>query len=230
MVLQVVGSLKSAAGVTTCALAMGYLGGGVVVEADPAGGDVAAWMGGWADVGLAGLAAAARRRIDPKLLAEHSRLAGYGVAVVTGSTAAEAAAGSVAAVVEVLPKLATDADVVVDVGRLDRAWPAAGLLPHAQALVLLVRPVAGDLARLAARLDGLRRVCRVKVVLAGPGSYRPGEVEETLGCQVAGVLPVDPRTAAVLAGGPGRLPAPDRPATGPRRWGRWPLLEAVSRL
>jgi hypothetical protein len=235
-VLTVVGSLKASAGATTVAAVLGYCRRATVVEADPAGGDVAGWMG-WPDVGLSDLAAAAVRhgRLRVEDLRGCARITPAGVPVVAAPLGPEGAAGSTARVVEALPKLATETDLVVDAGRLDPAAPAARLLARADAVVLLVVPVAGELARLRARLPGLVRLCgrRLAVVLvdaacSGQLRYPAGEVSRVLGCPVAAWLPYDPRTAAMVATGPGRLPPWERLGW----WGRWrwPLLAAVSRL
>jgi hypothetical protein len=226
--LTVVGSLKSP-GVTTTALALGHVRGATVVEADPAGGDVAGWFG-WADVGLSGLAAAARRQVRAGLLAEHAQQTPYGLAVVPARSIPDGAAGTVAAVVEVLPKLATDTDMVVDVGRLSEV--TARLLPQADEVVLQVRPLVGDLARLIRRLQALS-LCfspRLKVVLYGQSPYGLDEITAQVGHPVAALVPHDWHTAALLRGVPGGLPPPGPYA---RRWWqprRARLLEAVSRL
>jgi hypothetical protein len=220
-VLTVVGSLKASAGATTVAAVLGYCRRATVVEADPAGGDVAGWMG-WPDVGLSDLAAAAVRhgRLRVEDLRGCARITPAGVPVVAAPLGPEGAAGSTARVVEALP---------------NPAAPAARLLARADAVVLLVVPVAGELARLRARLPGLVRLCgrRLAVVLVdaaccGQLRYPAGEVSRVLGCPVAARLPYDPRTAAVVATGPGRLPPWERLGW----WGRWrwPLLAAVSRL
>ena len=233
--LTVIGGLKSAAGVTTCAMAWAYRHGATVVEADPAGGDVAGWWA-WPDAGLSDLAATAVRhgRIGPEQVAACTRVTRFGASVVAAPLLPRGAARSVAEVVDVLPKAATDLDLVVDVGRVDPTAVTGRLLAEADRVVLLVPPVAGELARLRVLLPELARVCgdRLSVVLSragqgGPPWFPVREVVATLGCPIAGVVPFDPRTAAVVAGWPGRLPGRGRLG----RWARWrwPLLEAVTR-
>lgn len=230
-----IGGLKQAAGVTTCAVAWAYRRGATVVEADPAGGDMAGWWA-WPDAGLAELAAAAVRhgRIGPEQVAACARVTRYGVGVVAAPLPPRGAARSVAEVVEVLPKAATDLDLVVDVGRVDPQAATGRLLAEADRVVLLVPPVLGELTRLRVLLPELGRLCgdRLMVVLSragqgGPPWFPASEVAATLGCPIAGLVPFDPRTAAVVAGWPGRLPGRGRLG----RWGRWrwPLLAAVTR-
>ena len=225
--LTVVASLKSP-GVTTTALALGYVRQATVVEADPCGGDVAGWMG-WPDLGLSGLAADARRQVRAELLGEHARATPYGLSVVAARSNPDGAAGSVAALVEVLPKLAVEADLVVDAGRLGDL--TAKLLPPADQVVLLVRPQVADLARLATRLDTLRSACgqRLSIAVFGLGGYGQQEIADTLGCPVATTIPYDLSTAAALQGLAGRLP-PAGAASKRWRLRRFRLLEAVSRL
>lgn len=233
--LTVIGGLKQAAGVTTCAVAWGYRREATVVEADPAGGDVAGWWA-WPDAGLSDLAAVAVRhgRIGAEQVAACARVTRFGASVVAAPLQPRGAARSVAEVVEVLPKAATDLDLVVDVGRVDPTAVTGRLLADADRVVLLVPPVLGELTRLRVLLPELSRMCgeRLTVVLSratqgGPPWFAAREVFATLGCPIAGVVPFDPRTAEVVAGWPGRLPSRGRLG----RWGRWrwPLLEAVTR-
>jgi hypothetical protein len=224
--LSFVASLKSA-GATTTALALAHQRQATMIEADPCGGDVAGWMG-WPDLALSDLAVRARRQVRAELLYDCAQVTTYGLPVVAARSTPEGAAGTVAALVEVLPKLATETDLVVDVGRLTSVTEK--LLPSADLAVVLVRPQVEDIARLGSRLETLRRLCgqRLKVALFGTGRYSASEIAATLGFPVAATIPYDPRTAAGLRGGPGRLPLPGRPPR--RRLRRWRLLEAVNVL
>src|SRR5690606_1224327 len=92
----------------------------VMVEADPTGGDVWAWQL-VPDRGLAELAAVVLRHgeVTAEQLHACARRARCEVDVVTAPAVVQGAAASAAAVADVLPKLATDVDMVVDAGRLD---------------------------------------------------------------------------------------------------------------
>jgi hypothetical protein len=233
-VLTVVGSVQPSVGVTTCALLLGYRQHATVVESDPSGGDVAAWLGR-PDTGLSDLAAAVLRRgeVGVGQLEACAAVTGYGVPVVCAPLLSDGAAGSAVGVADVLAKVATETDLVVDAGGVD-SYPAVRLLPHADVVVLLAAPTAAGLARLRARLPGLRQVCgdRLQVVVSqvpgGPPLYPTAEVARVLDCPVA-VWPFDPRAAAVVAGWPGGLPDRGRRLGWWRRW-RHPMWEAVSRL
>jgi hypothetical protein len=223
------------AGVTTVSLVWGYLRRAWVVEANPAGGDVWAWAM-LPDTGLAELAAVVLRQgeVTPEQLRGCARATPLGVGVVTAPATAQGAVASVVAVAEVLPKLAAELDVVVDIGRLD--GPASrGLLAAADRVLLVVVPSAAELARLADRLPAVREVCGGQLTLAtvdigwsGPLPHRSSDVAAYLGCEVVR-LPYDPRTAGAVAGRPGALPAAGRRLGWWKRW-RYPLLEAVRQL
>lgn len=228
------------AGVTTVSLVWGYCRGALVVEANPAGGDVWAWAM-VPDTGLAELAAAVLRQgeVTSEQLRSCVRVTPLGIGVVTAPATSKGAAASAAAVSRVLPKLGTDLDVVVDTGPLNEAGgggPDTALLAAADRVLALVVPAAGPITRLAERLVAIREVVGGRLTVAvcdvgwrGPLSHRASDIAAYLGCAVA-TLPYDPRTAGAVAGRPGRLP----PAAGRQLgwWGRWrhPLLEAVNRL
>jgi hypothetical protein len=224
------------AGVTTVSLVWGYVRRALVVEANPAGGDVWAWAM-VPDTGLAELAAASLRQgeVTPEQLRSCVRTTPLGIGVVTAPATSKGAAASAAAVGSVLPKLGTDLDVVVDAGRL-AAEPDTALLAAADRVLALVVPVAGPITRLAEGLVEVRDVVGGRLTVAvcdvgwrGPLAHRGADIAAYLGCAVTR-LPYDPRTAGAVAGRPGALPA----AAGRRLgwWKRWryPLLEAVRRL
>ena len=224
--LVAVAAVKGSPGVTTLALALGAQRPGgqraVVVEADPAGGDLAARFGLPGQPGLVTLAAAARREQDPGLLEGHTqRLLGGRVSVVLGAAGAEQARAAVGALTGAGLGWATRPDVVVimDCGRWDAGSPTTPLLRAADAVLLVVRPRADELAHLAARLPQIAGWRGIPgLVLAGRDGYRPQEIRHALGVPVMAVVPADPRTAGVLRG----------QARWRGRTGRWPLLRAAA--
>jgi hypothetical protein len=193
--LAVIGT-KGAPGATTAvlALALGWPARVLVVDADPAGGDVVpGWLAGRAglDRGLLGFAAATRH-LDASAVGELSAaLAGQLVGIPeapnmavlpglghAGQAAAVGAGGWVrlSAAVADTPA-ARWADVLVDVGRIcaGTPWP---LLAAAEAVLLTVRPTvrgchhAGHaIAGLYAGVGGLDRV---GLAVCGPGPYPAG--------------------------------------------------------
>lgn len=222
MSVVALGAVRSAGVTTTAAgLAMLWPGAGrrLVVEADPAGGTLAAATGLAAEPGLVSLAAAARRQPDPDLVFAHVQALPDGTAVLAGPPGAEQARSALAMLGALFAGLAgMDVGVLVDCGRLDPAAPR-GVFDAADIPLLVCRPQLADLnavaAFLAARPDAAR-----SVVLVGPGPYPAGEIAETLGVEVLGQLPWDPEAAAALATTP--------PSS--RRLTRRPLVRALRSL
>ncbi len=178
----------------------------LLVELDPAGGTLAAASGWAAEPSLVSLAAAARRSSDPGAIWEHCQhLPGGGpvLAAPAGADQARGAAGMLAGLLARLGEL--DADVLVDVGRLDATAPMPSIATGAGRLVLVARPRLADLHALAifveARTVGASRLeaGRVGLVLVGDGPYPDDEVAGALGIEVLGRLPWDPQAAELLA-------------------------------
>ena len=147
------GSVRSC-GVTTLALALAATWPKdrpvLLVEADPAGGTLAAASGWPPEPSLVSLAAAARHALDPDLVWEHCQELPGGAAVLTGPASADqarSALGMLAGLSNDLGML--DTDVLVDCGRLDPGAPGAGAFEGADAVVLAARPRLADLHALA---------------------------------------------------------------------------------
>ena len=197
------GCVRSAGVTTTAAgLAMVWPGQGcrVLVEADPAGGTLAAAAGLAVEPGLVSLAATARRLADPGLVFDHTQALPGGTQVVCAPPGGEQARSVLSMLGPLLLRLGeVEGMVLVDCGRLDPAGPSASILVAADVAVLVCRPQLADLNALAAFLDPQDRDGRRPVVvLVGPGPYPPGEISETLGVEVAGQLPWDAEAAAGL--------------------------------
>jgi MinD-like ATPase involved in chromosome partitioning or flagellar assembly len=231
-------SVKASPGVTTTALALAAVWPAprrLVIEADPSGGDLGAWLGLAPAPGLASLAAAIRHDASPGAAWRHAQvLPGGGVSVVVAPAGAEQAAACLATLAA--PRAGTawldpgsgEAVVIADCGRLDPHSAAFAVAARAAVTLVLVRPRVSELSHLAERLPGLARAgLRPALLLApageggtGEACYPPGEITATLGVPVEGSLPADPRTVAALIRGRGVL-APSR---------RLPLAQAVSGL
>lgn len=207
-----IASAKSSPGTTTAALALAHVWPAdrrvLVVEADPAGGDLAARFGLVPDPGLATLAASGRRALSPQLIAEHvQEVAGLAVLLAPpvsapARTALEVAGPSLSRVLGQL-----DADVFVDCGRLDPGSPALPIATAADLLLLVCRPIVAELPRVAARAAELTAEgCTPALVLVGHSSpsrrdrYPTDEVAEALGLPVLGTLADDHQGAALLTG------------------------------
>ena len=224
--LVAVCSLKGSPGVTTLVTALGARWPGqenpIVVEVDPAGGDLMARFRLLDTPGLVSLAAAARGRsaADPVLLAQHTQFLPGGLRVVLGPIGAEQARAAlkVLAAGQSSP-LRRTADqpgttVIADCGRVDPNSPAFPIIRSADAMLLVARPRDDELAHVALKLQAAqqwsRRPC---FVLVGDG-YPTAEVTQALRIPVMGRLPRDDRGAAVLCGqGTGRR-GPDRSPLG----------------
>jgi hypothetical protein len=246
--MVVIGSLKEAPGVTTLAVAVAARspapGTAVVVEADPAGGDLQARYGMPGEPGLSDLAAdtaTGGRHVD--LAAYARRVDPLGVSVVFGPadeyhgrTATDPADGSwlgesTLAVGMLagagLPRLLRAAEhrlVVLDVGRLDWASPALPLAAAADVFLLLTRASTEGLDAVRVRRNRLLALpglhASVRLVLRGRPPYPVRDIATATGLPVAALIPDDHRGAAVLSG---------RARPGPG-WTRTELLRAARAL
>jgi len=217
-------SLKGSPGVTTLGVAVAARWPEpwqrVLVEADPAGGDLAARYRLPVTPGLVSLAAAARRSTNPDVVSEHVQALPGGLPVVVGPTRSDQARAALAAITGADGRAGvwgsftgrSDAVAVVDCGRLDPDSPVRGVIAAADQLLILSRPRADELAHaadLAATGSGgiLAGPAHVRLLLVGHG-YPPAEVEREVGLTVAGSIPWDPRTAAAVSGHATSRPRP----------------------
>ena len=233
-------SVKGAPGVTTTALALGSMWPAhravIVMECDPAGGDISARRGLAPEPNLVSLAAAVRRSRghSATLLADHCQQLPGGLGIVAGSSAPAEMRSAIAAVVGTLPALAADAaaDVLVDCGRLDSGVASSGedaeaartpttpplsLIRGSDLLVLVSRGDLADLSHLESWLPALRSLNEsVALVLVGSLSWQVEEVSSALDVEVIGQVPHDPTGADAVNGGPLR-----------GSWARLPVLRAA---
>jgi hypothetical protein len=213
-----VGSLKGSPGATTLTLALAdrWPGGGgepLVVEADPAGGDLGARFGLLtASRGLVTLAAAGRRGGAARPVEDHVHELPGGLQVIAAPAGAEQAS-------QVLGELdgggwsplwsavrAAGRPLLVDCGRLDARSSARPVLDAADVLLLVVRARDDELSHLAARIPvvhGWALPAWYVVVVAQPdrsSDYRVRDISRVLGPRVLGPVPYDAAAAGVLAG------------------------------
>lgn len=204
------GAVRSAGVTTTIAAVAATWPSGrraLMVEADPAGGTLAACFGLPTEPGLVSLAAAARRRVNPGLVWAHTQPAPHeGALLLAGPVAAEQARASLDMTGDLLAGLGRlDADVLVDCGRLDPASTALPLFAAADVAVLVVRPQLPDLQHLADWLQRRRpAAAELGAVLVGPAGFAAADIAETLGVPVWAQLPHDPAGVAALSAGPSR--------------------------
>lgn len=243
MALIAVCSVKGRPGVTTAALGLAAVlpasARPVVVECDPAGGDLAVRHGIAVVPGVVELAAAVHRpvldhqygaRVDGGLLSRYAqrlRLAGQVVEVVVSPPGGAQAAMALGVLAQPgQPVLCPPERVVVaDCGRLERGSAAWPLLRASTVTVLLLGGDVEDVAHARARLSDLSEAASGRlVVVAVAGRYGAGEIGAALApvwpAGVRDMLPVDRHAAAVLSG--------DLRAGG--RWRRTRLASALTRL
>ena len=216
-------SLKGSPGTTTLALALGARWPGpeapIVVEADPAGGDLVSRFRLAESPGLVSLAAAGRRSTDPDLLTQHSQVLPGGLRVVPAPVDGDQCRAALSALT-----ISTQWNVVVDFGRIDANLTALPHIRAVDALLVLVRPRDDELARVAVKLQAIDRwTRRPGLVLVGDG-YSAREVSNGLGVPVIGRIPRDYKGALALNGRGSSRPGPARRARGsagrPRHWRR----------
>lgn len=225
MTVLAFGSVRSCAVTTTAAgLAMVWPGQGrrVLIEADPAGGSLAAACALLVEPGLVSLAAAARRDPDPARVFDHTQPLPDGTPVVCGPPGGDQARSALSMLGSVFGRLGELEELVlVDCGRLDPAGTNARLFHRAGMSILVCRPQLRDLNALAAFLEARPSESGgPRVLLVGPGPYASGEIADTLGVDVVGHLPWEADVASWLTTQP--------PSA--RRLTRTPLVRAVRSL
>ncbi len=214
---------KAAPGATTVAtaLALAWRGPVLLVDADPAGGDVVpGLLPGRAstDTGLLSWLVATRHMAAmdaTAVLAEHALslpeagdvwvLPGLQAPVQSGMLVSGGWSRLATTVERCGPVL--DRMAIVDAGRLDEGsgWPVVGAC---DVVLLVVRPTARSVQGAVVATEGLRRrlgdLERVRLVVNGAGPYASEQVREALGIERADRvdrLPADPRAAAALVDG-----------------------------
>lgn len=198
-----VGSVKGAHGATTFALAVAVCWPTrdvVLVEVDPAGGDLGGRFGVPDTPGLAGLAVAARHDRDPGLWRAFAQRLRVGAEVVVAPASGRQAAAAVAALAELAPGLPSDVDLVWDVGRWYPGSPAWSMAVGADAVLVVCGASDAAIDHTAAFTARHPLAARMSVVLAGQTRFREPELATAFGVPVAVRVPIDRRGAAVLAG------------------------------
>lgn len=202
MTVIAVTSVKHSPGATTLALALVAArasgpGQGdrraVLVEADPAGGDLAGRIGLPFEPGLVSLAASARHAGTSLDLGPHLQPLPCGGGVVLGPTSPELAEGAVRSVADRLPAALRSFGLgVVDCGRWANGSPAGATLAGSDWALVVVRPDVVGIDHLLSRLDVLRRVAGggLAVAVVGDRPYGAGDVAEVTRCSTV-AIPLD---------------------------------------
>jgi len=207
----------------------------IVVEADPTGGDLAAWFGMPVSPSLSTLVTRVLDGAWPEI-ERHTRLADSGVRLIPAPTraaeAAQAVAESARSVVSTLAALRSPV-TIADTGSVQSS-PASHPFVGAASVTVVVHRQATQsapaaavrLQRLADQLDALSALPTALVVaVVGAVPFDLGEIESFLADSVGTTpivgLPVDDLTAAVFAG---------RTGVSARRLARLPLFRAARDL
>jgi MinD-like ATPase involved in chromosome partitioning or flagellar assembly len=198
-------SAKGSPGVTTTGLAMvaaAGAGDALLVEADPAGGDLECWCGPLGEPGLLAVATDVARDADSETVAGHAVEVTGGVRAIVAPTSESAATATIVPMVAGLGATLAmrDTTVVMDCGRWSPAHRASGLVGAAGLVVVVCRPTLDSIEHARGHIDALRRVNRAVagLVVGGTQPYGPDEVAAALGVPVVGVLPWDPRGVMAL--------------------------------
>lgn len=216
--LIAIASMKGSPGVTSTALALAAVWPRQVVllEADPAGGDLAyrckAAYGGllYTDRGVLTLAAAMRDGLaDPDAIAAQAQLLACGVNVIPG-VASVAQARGVGQLWSTIAEAcqAADVDVIADLGRLDRASTVMPLAKAAEVFLPVVATTFDSVMHLNEGLQDLVSAlvtdgrARIVPLLVGRDEYAGSDLAEldrvlgTHGLPISPAMPIpaDPRT------------------------------------
>lgn len=224
--LVVLASVQSC-GVTTASLALTAVWPGarppaVVVELDPAGGELVSRFSLAVEPSTLTLAADLQRaasHVDAAVVRSHAQeLPGGSLAVPAPIDGAEAHA-ALDVLARSLPAI-SGVDLLADCGRMDGRSPdgIVRLAAAADVVVLVAPPTLPHLLRLQVRLAELRSSCSPVLLLCGDGPFHADQVAETLDVPVVGHLPRDVAGAAMFRGEPSVW----------RRPHRLPLLRAAS--
>lgn len=209
MTVLALASAKHSPGVTTAGLALAAAwssdASAVLVEADPAGGDLAARLRLALDPGLVSLAAAGRHQAAVLNVGAHTQPLPAGGLALVGPTAPEQAAAAVAGLGVRVPEAITrsGAHAVIDCGRWYPGSPACPAWQSADLALVVGQPTVEGIEHIRARAAALTASATgpLAVLLVGDRPYRPAEVEEVLAMPVIGVIAVDPRGANAAYGG-----------------------------
>jgi hypothetical protein len=199
--LIAVGSVKGSPGATTFALALAVVWPRpvVLVEADPAGGDLGGRFGVPDTPGLASLVVQARHERGPGLWQAHAHRLDLGADVVVAPASGWQAHAAVTRLAD-HPPPRSDVDIVLDMGRLYDASPAWGLAAAADAILVVSGTDVASLDHTAALTSQHAERERMSVVLVGHTRFTLAELVDVLGVPVAVSVPADRRTVAVLSG------------------------------
>ncbi len=200
-----VASLRSSPGATSLAVGMSWAVEGPVtlVEADPAGGVLAARFGLDATRDLLSFGIGVRRTFVPELLFAHTTSLGLTHCLLSPADP-PSARRAIDMTAETLGAhlCRFDMTTVVDLGCLSTQSPAIPLAKRLDRLLLVAKPALEDVPALLDVLSMVRTwIVPVDLVLIGSGPFKADEFAQVTGLPIAAVLPHDPRVASAYSGG-----------------------------
>lgn len=206
-IVAIVGG-KHSPGTTTLAVALASTASAgkraLLVEADPAGGDIAARAGMQIDPGLLTLAAAGRRGVTEALMHGHTQRFASGASVLLDPPSPEQAGTALVGLGPSLARVISQREGItfVDIGRWDRTSPATDFVQAADAIVVVFRPTLEGVEHARSRIASLRSFpAQIVATTVGERPYAPTEVAAALDGVDLHVVPHDPRPAAAIASG-----------------------------
>jgi len=242
--LWVLTSAKGSPGVTTTALALAAAGAlppaaavgptpttappaarPLLVELDPAGGDLDCWCGPCGEPGLLGAVTDVRSPTSSERIGRHSVEVAPGVNAVLAPTTAASMSAALQSVGESFAEtLAGHAGTtIVDLGRWVSPTPAHAdrLVRAATAVMVVCRSALASVEHARELVAGLQATSPrvVAVIVGGDRPYPADEVSAAIRAPVAGVLPWDPKGVRALV---------DHGVS--RAWIRSPLSTAASEM
>lgn len=194
---------KGSPGATTLALALALSDSEPVslVDADPDGGDLAAWLGISATPGLVSLAAAVRHSFSSDELARHLQHVQNGMRLLGSPSSPEQVEASLSSLGRPFAQILAAGPAIADIGRWRSGSPATELVGAAHAIVLVVHPTVPGVAHARYQYEDLRTRCaNVLVACRGDRPYNAAEVAEAIGCATAFSIPTDRVGASMLTG------------------------------
>lgn len=196
--LVVVTSVKSD-GATTFAAALAAAWpdeAALLIEADPAGGDLGGWHGLPDNPGLASLANACRSGHPD--IGEHTTRLPFGVDAVLAAAGRPQASAAIGLLADTEPtRWAKERPTVVDVGRLEPGSPALPLLELADVVLVVAGGDALSLLRLSlAEIPS----GRARLVTVGRVDYSMNDLANLVGVPLIAQMPWDRHSAEIIAG------------------------------
>ncbi|MCL4434084.1 MAG: hypothetical protein M1399_04845 [Actinobacteria bacterium] len=214
---------KGSPGVTTLACCIGAVWPSkrrvVLMEADPAGGDLSTRFLLASGPGVMSLALSARSNNTGTVeIDSHVQQLPGGLEVLVGPSSSDSALSldrEVAVLSSLIGLSPGDVDIIADCGRLSPALPGQmAVVERADVAIMVLPPQAGAAAHaehVVTRIDKARSRWQgedpVKLVVCGRGEVKPEELAAVLDMELLGAVPDDYKGAAIACGQPGSTAA-----------------------